>query len=378
MSGFQPPKPPNIPPAGAGFTPPAGVPGVPSVPGAPGIPGGMSPIQPPKFPPKGGFAGFKDPSGKPRITLVRYNQSEANELLDAFVFGGDYGGFRVPRGIEPAHVSEFIRERVKPTSGPSTYSRVLDLIRFYERPDVVPELTTQNLLRPPTDGKEFQRQAYACQMVGDFLDDAAAAKAADHFDRFLVKSTWAVDYANLMLSTLLVLCPHGSVDAFAGRVRTEVARLEPRQADSEKSMMAFDKVEAIERNDIPRTKRLIAAKQKIAGKPVPEVLPDLIKTYLPKDTVSDAYLQVWAARRIRADAIAATPKPAHAAFAKHIDEVPLEEAGNPPHIARICASARATVYLAGELTDPRIEKYKVAREKQPPIEFLWDDLPEQY
>lgn len=373
MSGFQPPKPPNIPPPGG--TPPAGVPQVPSL---PGVPGGVPPIQPPKFPPKGGFAGFKDPSGKPRITLVRLSQQEANDALDAFIFGGDYGGFRVPRGIEPAHVSEFIRERVKPTAGPSTFSRTLDIVRFYERPDVVPELTAPNLIRPPTDQKEFQRQAYACQMVGDFMDEAATAKAADFFDRFLVKSSWAVDNAELMLSTLLVLAPSGSIDGFSARVRTEVARLQPRQADDEKSMMAFDKVEAIERNDIPRTSRLIAAKKKLAPKPVPEALLDLVKTYLKKDTVSDTYLQIWSARRIRSDAIAVSPKPAHAAFAKHIDEVPLEEAGNPPHVARICASARATVYLAGDLTDPRIEKYKIAREKQPPIEFLWDDLPERY
>lgn len=376
MSGFQPPKPPNIPSAGApGFTPPAGGP---EMPGVPGVPGGLPPIQPPKFPPKGGFASFKDPSGKPRITLVRHNQSEGNELLDAFIFGGDFGGFRVPRGIDPTHVSEFIRARVKPTSGPSTFLRTLEVLRFYERSDVVPGLTAENLLRPPTDMKEFKRQAYACQMVGDFLDDAAAAKAADHFERFLVKSSWAVDYANLMLATLLVLCPHGSIDGFATRVRTEVARLAPRQADDEKSMMAFDKVDAIERNDIPRTSRLIAAKKKLVSKPVPEALPDLVKTYLSKDVVSDSYLQTWAARHIRSDAIATSPKPAHAALAKHIDEVPLEEVGNPPHIARVCASARATVYLAGDLTDPRIEKYKVAREKQPPIEFLWDDLPEQY
>jgi hypothetical protein len=306
------------------------------------------------------------------------NESEARGALKAFVFGGDYGGFRVPRGIEPAFVSEFIRENVKPTSGPGALLNTIDLIRFYERSDVVPELTGPNLVRPPTDQKEFQRQAYSCQMVGDFLDEAAVVKAAEHFDRFLVKSSWALDYANLMLSTLLVLCPSGAMDAFAARTRTEVARLAPRQADSEKSMMAFDKIEAIERNDIPRTSRLIAAKKKLAAKPVPEALPDLVKTYLSKDTVSDAYLQVWAARRIRSDAIAASPKPAHAAFARHIDEVPLEEAGNPPHIARICASSRATVYLAGELTDPRIEKYKIAREKQPPVEFLWDDLPDQY
>lgn len=376
MSGFQPPTPPKVPSAGAaGFTPPAGGP---AVPGAPGIPGGLPPIQPPKFPPKGGFAHFKDPSGKPRITLVRHNQSEGNELLDAFIFGGDFGGFRVPRGIDPAHVSEFVRERVKPTSGPSTFSRTLEVLRFYERSDVVPGLTAENLLRPPTDMKEFKRQAYACQMVGDLMDAASVARAADHYERFLVKSSWAVEHSKLMLSTLVVLAPSGSIDGFATRVRTEVARLAPRQADDEKSMMAFDKIEAIERNDIPRTNRLIAAKKKLAPKLVPEALPDLVKTYLSKDVVSDSYLQVWAARRIRADAIATSPKPAHAAFAKHIDEVPLEEAGNPPHVARICASARATVYLAGDLTDPRIEKYKVAREKQPPIEFLWDDLPEQY
>lgn len=372
MTGFQPPKPPNIPPAGGA------VPPLPATPQLPGVPGGMPPIQPPKFPPKGGFAGFKDPSGKPRITLVRLTEEESNAALDGFVFGGDFGGFRVPRGIEPTHVSTFMRERIKQDTGPKAYGRALEVLRFYERADVVPELTAPILVRPPIDVKEFKRQAYACQMVGDFMDAAAAARAADHFDRFLVRSSWAVEHAKLMLSTLLVLTPSGSMDGFAARVRTEAARLEPRQADDEKSMMAFDKVDAIERNDIPRTTRLIAAKQKLGAKPVPEALPDLVKTYLNKDAISDEHLQVWAARRIRSDAMAASPKPAHAAFAKHIDEVPLEEAGNPPHIARICASARATVYLAGDLTDPRIQKYKIAREKQPPVEFLWDDLPEQY
>src|SRR5690606_9473423 len=102
--------------------------------------------------------------------------------LRTFVFGGSFATLRVPRGIDPAHVAEFVATQLRLDSEASAYERALEAIRFYERPDAA--LSMARVLAVPVETvDDLSRAAYAVQAIGDFgtgdvLQQADAATSA--------------------------------------------------------------------------------------------------------------------------------------------------------------------------------------------------------
>src|SRR3954463_2020961 len=119
------------------------------------------------------------------ITRVRHSEEESRVLLATFIFEGKYGGSRVPRGIEPEFVSRFIRESLQPGSASNAYASILEVIRFYERADVLSNLR-QALTAHEASAEDVLRSAYVLQAIGDLGSGNEATQAADYFDRILV------------------------------------------------------------------------------------------------------------------------------------------------------------------------------------------------
>src|SRR6185312_11958703 len=113
-----------------------------------------------------------------RITTIRYFEEQGRPLIERFLFKGMYGGPRLPRGVEPDVVARVIREDLKPDSAPDSYRRTVDVVRFYELGEVVPQMLLL-LSGNVADGIELQRKAYAIQIVAELgsADDVARAAA---------------------------------------------------------------------------------------------------------------------------------------------------------------------------------------------------------
>jgi hypothetical protein len=234
-------------------------------------------------------------------------------------------------------------------------------MRFYESADVLPHFAPRIAGRP-SDGGDFKRQAVICQMFGDLGQTAEAERAADHFNQDLVPRADAIPLSALMLETLLILAPAGTLQPFEARINEEVSRLAPAQRSSEAAMMAHDKIAAIQRNEIPRARRLIEFKKKLLLQKPPERLHPLVELYLGRGKMSDPYLQNWGARLLRQEAMTTDPKPASDEFGKVVDGVPMDALGQDPKAdALLLRAARAMEYFGGVPAASQLEKISKAK-----------------
>ena len=94
------------------------------------------------------------------VTVVRHDEAEAHAILRVFVLGGHFVTDRPPRGIDRAHLLDFIVRHV-PVSGESiVYLKVLHALRFYELGEAVPHLL-QTLDQPVVGRGDVRRCCWA-------------------------------------------------------------------------------------------------------------------------------------------------------------------------------------------------------------------------
>src|SRR5437773_10278594 len=99
------------------------------------------------------------------ITRVRLTDAEGRDALNRYVFAGRYGGIRVPRGIEPRVVAQFLRETLVADAEPNAFARANDVMRFYESAEVLPHLR-EVLKAPDRGGGALVRGAHIIPAIG--------------------------------------------------------------------------------------------------------------------------------------------------------------------------------------------------------------------
>jgi hypothetical protein len=306
----------------------------------------------------------------PGLTTVRYSEEEGRELLRLFIFGGMLGPGRVPRGIEPRLVLEFIQQELKPDSEPDAYGKALEALRFYEGEDAVPHLMTA-LNGKEANAADLRRSAYAIQAAGDLSIRRLVDLASDYFDRFLVPHPVAPAIIPLLLETQLVLAPLGSMDALSQRLQDEVTQAARTQYQDEPSMMAYDKLAALQRNDEKRYRGLMAAKARIQGLTMAARRNELVAVYMGQSTAFHPLLETWAGRRLRLEALTVSARAVLAEFEQELDAVDPSALGDSRTDTRVIRAAQAILYLGGSLSAAHQRLYQQAKEGT--ANFLWDD-----
>ncbi len=304
-----------------------------------------------------------------RVTQVRYDAATSQSLLEAYIFGDSYGPVRVPRGIAPERVLQFVDQRVLPLAPVEAFSKCLETLRFYELPEALPGLS--RCLERLEDADALGRAAYVVQAIGDLGDSGDVDRAALTFDDRLVPHQAAPREFVLLLATRLALAPHGSDAALARRIRGEVEHAKADERKSEEAMMHADRLVAVERNELPRTRALSEAKRRLSEASAPPV-PAWVDTYLGRSAAAGPYLETWAARMLRRAAFSQALEPVVESFGTVIDLANPKQHGALAdfHVVR---SAQAILYLGGTLTPGRAEAYQKALPTGAAMNFLWDD-----
>lgn len=259
--------------------------------------------------------------GTLRITTVRHGIEKSRALLKHYLHAGRFGSPYVPRGIAPDLVSLFIREEIRPDTSRHVYAKAVELMRFYERQDVVDHLGLA-LLRREKDFVDLMRSTHAIRAAGDLGTDEQRAKAAAYHDTVIIPHPVADRIYDALADTTVVLAPTGTTDAIKARVQRDLKRLEPNQDQSEEDMAAYDAVLEVHEQAIPGADSTIDAKKKLIVQKPPERAKELVDIYLGLGEPSDPYMQQWAARQIRFD-VAATSFDLHRPrFIEIIDTLP--------------------------------------------------------
>lgn len=308
-----------------------------------------------------------------RITTVRHGPEKARQLLADHVFGGKYKLPRVPRGIDRAFVSKFITESIKPDSPRDAYFKTLDVVRFYERPDVVPHLLAA-LNRREAEFVDLMRSLGAIQAAGDVGAPEQGATAAAYLDAAIIPHAKAETVYPTIGETLVVLAPSGSPAGFRKRIEREIQIREPLQNDSEEAMMAFDKVVEVRDQTLAGAEAASAGKKGLLAKKPPERAPDLVAIYLGKHALAGRYMSTWAARRIRFDAAEIGFDTHKALFAKAVDAIDPEAEPNPETDLVLVRAVQAIIYFQQAPTIAHLERYAKAKNRGAiHMNFLWDD-----
>jgi len=297
--------------------------------------------------------------------------AEGRAAIEKYVFGGHYGGSRVPRGVAPEVVSQLLKERLPGNTDADDMAKALDVMRFYECADVLP-VVKPLLARSPEGYEELLKKLCLCQMFGDLGTREQADEAAAYLNRSLAPSTNALDAAAVLLETLVVLAPAGDVEVFAKHLSIQVAELAKEQQKDEASMAAFDKADAIRRNDLPRARFKIAYKLKLLAQEPPVRRLRLVRLYLGQEPVTDSYFQTWSGRLLRQEVHQGNGPGIFAELAKVLDSVDPEMLGKERAAdVPVLRAGRALDYFNAPLTDRQKANYKKA--KSGTMDFLWDE-----
>jgi hypothetical protein len=283
------------------------------------------------------------------ITRVRHTEEESRSLLATFIFEGRYGGPRVPRGIEPEFVSRFIRETLQPSSPPAAYAAVLDVLRFYERADVLPHLG-KALTGYEARGADLVRSAYILQAIGELGTPGDATQAADYFDRILVAHPELSESVYpVYLDTLVSLAPAGSLARLLGRLAADLQTLRAGRYASEAGMMKYDSLAAVEHNNVPKTNVVIEIKKRLIAQPANARRAELVRIYLGLST-GGTILGIWAARLLRKEAMEGSPEPVNAEFGNALEAVDARKLGADRASFVVVRAVQAVMYFQGTLS----------------------------
>lgn len=309
--------------------------------------------------------------GQIPITHVRFNEAEGRAKLEEFMSANRYTGTQLPRGVEPALVSAFIRKRVTPESDPAIYFRALALMRFYERQDVLPHLRSAlGGEKNAGEADALMRAACVFQAIADFGSQPEISQAVVYLDQLLATHPAVISTLATMGETVIALASRGSFQRLAQRVADRVGRTAQSQHQSADSMRDYQQILALQRNDLPKIEFVLEAKQRLVGMAAPQRRSPLVATYLRRTLFSSVLMEVWAARQLRLEAMHGDPAPVYAEFARAIDEVDADRSDEPFRALVIERASQAILYLQGTLSPKHTALYQEVNRGT--ANFLWD------
>lgn len=307
------------------------------------------------------------------ITLVRWLPGDAAEMLDQFVNGSRFVGRRPPRGLDPEFVSYWIRENVKPDCAPGVMMRVVDVLRFYERKDVL-DHTSRFLTRNEGEERAFRRSMYVLQAIGEVGSPEQANFAVRYFNEFLLPQPFAMEFFSLVLETAESLALDVDFAAVGRRLQAAIDAAGKVDNLEGSAGLPWRKYSDYNRNNYPNAGRIVEAKRLLVRAQPNERLPELLFIYLGESPFSSASMEIWAGRLIREYASQAedTQSVVLGAFAQIIDGALNSQVPKPEKDFYIHRAAQAIIYLQGKLSFPQAAAYGAIETGTD--NFLWDDV----
>jgi len=296
------------------------------------------------------------------ITLVRWQSRDANLMLERFVHGGRYSGRRPPRGLDPEYVSYWIRENVKADCAPGAMMRVTDLLRFYERKDILDHVS-RFLTRNEADERSFRRSLYVLQAIGEMGTAEQTGFAVRYFNEYLVPQPFAMEFFTLLLDTAEALSIAVDPTVVGRRLQTALASAKDQE---------FRRYSDYNRNDLPVAIRTIEARRRLSMANPTQRVGELLQIYMGISDLSTLNMHIWAGRTLRDYAMQGGQSAINSSFGQIFDNAMKMEAPKPRKDFLLHRSGQAIIYLQGKLTFPQEAAYDAI--EQGSENFLWDDI----
>jgi hypothetical protein len=234
------------------------------------------------------------------------NPGSTPPVLAQFVFGGDvFSSEKIPRGLSPRVVTEFVRVFINVNVPVAQLQQVEKVIDFYDVYEATP------YIKPFLDGREATPEAILRSVVVARI----LAKSGTTEDRAFVRQYYPQLVARISTLPALQECirlyaelaPNADPMLLRQRIDWRIQQL---QMAARPELHRFEILELKETTlqSLERARRAGEIKQNILVLPDrPVRIAELIKIYLTIDYGYLEYLQPWAARQLRREVWAEQP-----------------------------------------------------------------------
>ena len=305
------------------------------------------------------------------ITLVRWTGNDAVERLRSFLFGGHYVGHRPPRGIDPEFVSYWVPLNVPHTAGPPVVAHLLDLLRFYERPDLLSHVS-RFLTKQESTTRDVTRSLYAVTTIGDFGTLEQIRAAAVYFAEYLLPHPAAMEVFPLVLDTAEALALAVDMGAVGRRLQAAIDAASQVPDRKGAAGIPYRKYTGYARNLYPAAQQRAQARQRLLATDPTQRLNELLGIYLGESPFASPSMEILAGRLLRSYARQGGQTAVVAAFSKVIDVTASSQSPQDRKDFLIQRSADAIQYFQAKLTFP--QEAIVSKIEFAPANFLCDDL----
>ena len=306
------------------------------------------------------------------VTLARWPSRDAALSLDRFVNGPRQVGRRPPRGLDPEYVSYWIRENIKPDCAPGAMMRVVDVLRFYERNDVL-DHTSRFLNRNEGDERSFRRAMYVLQAIGEVGTAEQCNFAVRYFNEYLLPQPIAMEFFTLVLETAESLYLAIDFTAVGRRLQAAIDAAAKAPDLEGSGGLPWRRYSDYNRNQYPNGSRIVEAKRLLVRATPDQRLPELMFIYHGESPFSSPSMEIWAGRMIReyARQTEETQSVVLATFGQIINGALNSQVPKPQKDFMIYRAAQAIIYLQGNLSFQQEAAYDAI--ENGPENFLWDD-----
>ena len=281
--------------------------------------------------------------------IQHVDKATAQQELQSYIFGGRYGRKMVPTKLNPAHVEEFIRQRLdraKPADAFANSRRVVD---YYDLLSVLDHFEKM-LTSSEKDSRDFARSVQCLKILSD-VGTAAHNRKADGYFQYLVKHALAPESYDLLVEAVEVMDTDADAKLLSDRMEASQKALAPKTSSDREADDEYQRIEQWLKSDLPRAVGDAKLRHQILTLPAAEErIGQLSRTYLGWGENDTIELTWWSARSLRHEAKAGRPDLVMTMLRKTADEIeasdlPKEE--KEPYLVR---AARAVKFLDGALT----------------------------
>lgn len=284
------------------------------------------------------------------VPPIQYvDKATAQQELQSYIFGGRYGRKILPTKLNPAHVEEFIRQRVdwgKPADAFNQSRRVVD---YYDLRSVLDHFEKM-LTSSEKDSRDFARSVQCLKILADVGAEAQNRKADGYF-QYLVKHSLAPENYDHLVEAVEVMDTDADTKLLSDRMEASQKALAPKTASDREADDEFQRIDQWLKSDLPRAMGDARLRHQIETLPAAEErINQLSRIYLGWGENDTIELTWWSARLLRREAKTSRTDLVIAMLRKTADEIeasdlPKEE--KEPYLVR---AARAVKFLEGTLT----------------------------
>lgn len=223
----------------------------------------------------------------------------AQEMLDHFFFEQGPGRVDIiPKRINPQFADEYIREKVSKDSEPIVCRHARQLVDFYDLRQTLPHFR-EFLSKQEDDAEAFNRSMQVVMMLAEAGEDDDWKLADDYFQNQLLRLRPAREHLPILIRCWASLGPKSSGEEFERQFADEVALREKTRDRGDEAEINYQELQAAYVNDLPRARRAVEFRGKVAQMKGEARFKALIENYARLDDLPPEYLNDWAARLLR-------------------------------------------------------------------------------